>query len=136
MSEVCTQPPPQQQQQHLLSKQSRNLSKASAAASLKQVNGNGNGGAGDTMDPEVRPFLVQLERALERELKFRGCAQPTAANSASDASSGSTITSGMRDGSAHVLRCLKVWYDLPSDVFFNAVSSIDRFLAKMKVNTS
>jgi len=42
------------------------------------------------------------------------------------------ITSGMRDGSAHVLRCLKVWYDLPSDVFFNAISSIDRFLAKMK----
>merc|ERR1719225_2012906 len=37
----------------------------------------------------------------------------------------------MRDGSAHVLRCLKVWY-LPSDVFFNAISSIDRFLAKMK----
>jgi len=47
-------------------------------------------------------------------------------------STGATITSGMRDGSAHVLRCLKVWYDLPSDVFFGAVSSIDRFLAKMK----
>ena len=27
---------------------------------------------------------------------------------------------------------LQVWYDLPSDVFFNAISSIDRFLAKMK----
>ena len=40
----------------------------------------------------------------------------------------------MRDGSAHVLRCLKVWYDLPADVFFSAVSSIDRFLAKMKVS--
>ena len=26
----------------------------------------------------------------------------------------------------------QVWYDLPSDVFFNAISSIDRFLAKMK----
>merc|ERR1712038_1704757 len=38
----------------------------------------------------------------------------------------------MRDGSSHVLRCLKVWYDLPSDVFFGAVSSIDRFLTKMK----
>ena len=91
----------------------------------------------------------------------------------------------MRDGSAHVLRCLKVtlssfyllspphpypffphplppsfpllipsslssvfpfpfplpdpslpqvWYDLPSDVFHTAVSNIDTFLAKMKVN--
>ena len=40
----------------------------------------------------------------------------------------------MRDGSSHVLRCLKVWYDLPSDVFHTAVSNIDTFLAKMKVN--
>ena len=41
---------------------------------------------------------------------------------------------GMRDGSAHVLRCLKVWYDLPSDVFHTALANIDTFLAKMKVN--
>ena len=40
----------------------------------------------------------------------------------------------MRDGSAHVLRCLKVWYDLPSDVFHTALANIDTFLAKMKVN--
>ena len=39
----------------------------------------------------------------------------------------------MRDGSAHVLRCLKVWYDLPSDVFHTALANIDTFLAKMKV---
>ena len=38
----------------------------------------------------------------------------------------------MRDGSAHVLRCLKVWYDLPSDVFHTAVSNIDTFLGKVK----
>jgi len=38
----------------------------------------------------------------------------------------------MRDGSAHVLRCLKVWYDLPSDVFHTALANIDTFLAKMK----
>ena len=41
----------------------------------------------------------------------------------------------MRDGSAHVLRCLKVWYDLPSDVFHTALANIDTFLAKMKVKT-
>ena len=31
----------------------------------------------------------------------------------------------MRDGSAHVLRCLKVWYDLPSDVFHTALANIE-----------
>lgn len=43
------------------------------------------------------------------------------------------ITTGIRDGSAHVLRCLKVWYDLPSDVLFVAINLMDRFLTKMKV---
>lgn len=31
-----------------------------------------------------------------------------------------------------MLRCLKVWYDLPSDVFHTALANIDTFLAKMK----
>nr|CAD7426062.1 unnamed protein product [Timema monikensis] len=43
------------------------------------------------------------------------------------------ITQGVRDGSAHVLRCLKVWYDLPSDVLFVAINLMDRFLTRMKV---
>jgi len=76
---------------------------------------------------DVHPYLRQLEQALELEVKYR---VPVGDNPAGELSGG--ITSGMRDGSAHVLRCLKVWYDLPSDVFFNAISSIDRFLAKMK----
>lgn len=76
---------------------------------------------------DVHPYLRQLEQALELEAKYR---VPIGDNPAGEMSGG--ITSGMRDGSAHVLRCLKVWYDLPSDVFFNAISSIDRFLAKMK----
>ena len=96
---------------------------------------------------DVHPFLRQLDQALELEIKYRGAVQPSSTNAASvglgnqngtgnaiHGSMGATITSGMRDGSAHVLRCLKVWYDLPSDVFFGAVSSIDRFLAKMKVS--
>jgi cyclin G2 len=71
-------------------------------------------------------------------MKFRGSAQPPSPSSNADNNvnnannSNLNITSGMRDGSAHVLRCLKVWYDLPSEVFFWAVSSIDRFLTKMK----
>ena len=94
---------------------------------------------------DVHPFLRQLDQALELEVKYRGAVQPSSKNMSSvdpenqdcsgnsiNRSTGATITSGMRDGSAHVLRCLKVWYDLPSDVFFGAVSSIDRFLAKMK----
>lgn len=43
------------------------------------------------------------------------------------------ITIGTRDGAAHVLRCLKVWYDLPNDVLFTAINLVDRFLTKMKV---
>lgn len=42
------------------------------------------------------------------------------------------ISPGMRDGSAHVLRCLKVWFELPTDVFHAATAYIDTFLAKMK----
>lgn len=43
------------------------------------------------------------------------------------------VTVGARDGAAHVLRCLKMWYDFPSDVLFVAVNLVDRFLSKMKV---
>jgi len=83
--------------------------------------------AQEVIGEDVHPYLKQLEQALELEVKYR---VPVSENPGGEMSGG--ITSGMRDGSAHVLRCLKVWYDLPSDVFFNAISSIDRFLAKMK----
>lgn len=43
------------------------------------------------------------------------------------------VTAGARDGSINVLRCLKMWYDLSSDVFLISVNIIDRFLTKMKV---
>ena len=38
----------------------------------------------------------------------------------------------MRDGAAHVLRCLKVWYDLPSAVLLDALNMMDRFMSRMK----
>lgn len=87
--------------------------------------------------PSFDHYLARLEFLLGSEMKFRGSAQPptpSAGNAAAESGGNSnlSITSGMRDGSAHVLRCLKVWYDLPSEVFFWAVSSIDRFLTKMK----
>ncbi|XP_004922232.1 cyclin G [Bombyx mandarina] len=43
------------------------------------------------------------------------------------------VTTGARDGAAHVLRCLKVWFDLPADVLIGAINLFDRFLTKMKV---
>lgn len=36
------------------------------------------------------------------------------------------VTTGARDGAAHVLRCLKVWFDLPADVLINAINLFDR----------
>ena len=76
--------------------------------------------------PAAAALLPSLEQALAQELKFHSGAQPARSDSG-------LITSGMRDGSAHVLRCLKVWYDLPTEVFFSALISIDRFLEKMEV---
>ena len=91
---------------------------------------------------DIHAFLRQLDQALELEVKYRGAIQPSASalqlNSARTRTTmrglkGEMITSEMRDGSSQVLRFLKVWYDLPSDVFFGAVSNVDRFLRKMKV---
>ena len=75
---------------------------------------------------EVHPLLHQLDSLLAGEVSRP---RPGAAVSGQ-----ATISPGMRDGSAHVLRCLKVWYDLPSDVFHTALANIDTFLAKMKVS--
>ena len=74
---------------------------------------------------EVHPLLHQLDSLLSSEVKRLS---PGAGGGP-----GAGISPGMRDGSAHVLRCLKVWYDLPSDVFHTALANIDTFLAKMKV---
>lgn len=74
----------------------------------------------------IHPLFEQLQEALVLEVKYQPNLQlPTI-------SQNDEITIGARDGSAHVLRCLKVWYDLPSDVFFVAINLMDRFLTKMK----
>merc|ERR1739848_671557 len=74
---------------------------------------------------EVHPLLGQLDSLLTEE---KGAGH----GSFGPGAPGSGISPGMRDGSAHVLRCLKVWYDLPSDVFHTAVNNIDTFLTKTK----
>ena len=75
---------------------------------------------------EVHPLLHQLDSLLAGEVSRPRPGAPVSGQA--------TISPGMRDGSAHVLRCLKVWYDLPSDVFHTALANIDTFLAKMKVS--
>ena len=59
--------------------------------------------AQEVIGEDVHPYLKQLEQALELEVKYR---VPVSENPGGEMSGG--ITSGMRDGSAHVLRCLKV----------------------------
>jgi len=73
---------------------------------------------------EVHPLLGRLDKLLveEGEMVGRGPSAPPHQG----------ISPGMRDGSAHVLRCLKVWFELPTDVFHAATANIDTFLAKMK----
>ncbi|XP_066999568.1 cyclin G [Anabrus simplex] len=75
----------------------------------------------------VHPLIVQINEALSLESKFQPHLQLPSLNQDPN-----EISSGIRDGSAHVLRCLKVWYDLPSDVLFVAINLMDRFLTKMK----
>ena len=55
--------------------------------------------SGAPADPEVRPFLLELEAALAQELKHRGSAQPPRPTPHSG-----TITCGMRDGFCRSVR--------------------------------
>lgn len=71
--------------------------------------------------------LLQLQELLALQHKYQpNVILPTEDNE-------NEVTLGKRDGSAHILRCLKVWYDLPSDVLFISINIMDRFLTKMKV---
>ncbi|KAK9511424.1 hypothetical protein O3M35_000084 [Rhynocoris fuscipes] len=76
------------------------------------------------------PTMDKLNEALSLEAKF----QPKLELPVSS-QDGSEITVGIRDGSAHVLRSLKIWYELPSEVLFIAANLMDRFITKMKVRT-
>lgn len=72
-------------------------------------------------------LFSQLQEALALEPKYQpNLFLPQQSNEGE-------ITIAERDGAAHVLRCLKVWYDLSNDVLFTAINLVDRFLTKMKV---
>lgn len=82
-------------------------------------------------DPDASIELMdKLEHMLETEHVFTPNIQIV-----SQAKEPEDVTAGARDGSINVLRCLKMWYDLSSDVFLISVNIIDRFLTKMKVRS-
>lgn len=78
-------------------------------------------------------FLFHLPKSLRRKIE----PQTSGCNIGSilelNGAQCGEITIGTRDGAAHVLRCLKVWYEQPNDVLFAAINLVDRFLTKMKV---
>ncbi|XP_073981127.1 cyclin G [Rhodnius prolixus] len=76
----------------------------------------------------ISPSFDKLNEALSLEAKFQPKLQLPVSSQ-----DGHEVTVGIRDGSAHVLRSLKIWYDLPSEVLFVAANLMDRFLTKMKV---
>ncbi|GBP65674.1 Cyclin G [Eumeta japonica] len=40
----------------------------------------------------------------------------------------SEVSREARDGAAHVMRCLKVWFDLPTEVLMHAINLFDRWV--------
>lgn len=77
--------------------------------------------------PAQQDLFSKLHEALALEPKYQpNLFLPQQSNDGE-------ITVGTRDGAAHVLRCLKVWYELTNDVLFAAINLVDRFLTKMKV---
>ncbi|EFX64646.1 hypothetical protein DAPPUDRAFT_333991 [Daphnia pulex] len=80
-------------------------------------------------------LVVSLQQALALEAKFQPKLQLL--STASNTGESGEITCAMRNGAAHVLPCLKVWYDLPSafhDLIFllDALNMMDRFMSRMK----
>ncbi|EFX60869.1 hypothetical protein DAPPUDRAFT_341130, partial [Daphnia pulex] len=80
-------------------------------------------------------FNLSLQQALALEAKFQPKLQllSTASNTGVRKRE---ITCAMRDGAAHVLRSLKVWYDLPSAVLLHALNMMDWFHEPHKSTSS
>lgn len=74
-------------------------------------------------------LMQSLQQALALEAKFQPKLQLPLTAAGGECGE---ITCAMRDGAAHVLRCLKVWYDLPSSVLLAALNLMDRFMSRMK----
>lgn len=77
----------------------------------------------------VKPIAFNLEEALAVEIQYR----PNLLVIQDDLKPWE-VNLQSRDGAIHVLRFLRIWFDLPHSVFFSAVTYLDVFLAKMKVS--
>ncbi|CAL1679202.1 unnamed protein product [Lasius platythorax] len=81
--------------------------------------------------PDAIPSLEQLQEDLVlnlvQEVKFQPNLDELPITMQKD-----DISIAARDKSAYILRCLKVMYDLSSDVFFMAINLMDCFLTRMK----
>lgn len=104
---------------------------ASSSPPSSPVSANGAAGATATPPPQPAMSFEQMMAKLSELLALEPKYQPNLY--LPQQSINGEITIGTRDGAAHVLRCLKVWYELPNDVLFAAINLVDRFLTKMKV---
>lgn len=77
----------------------------------------------------VKPIAFNLEEALAIEIQYR----PNLLVLKDDLKPWE-VNLRSRDGAIHVLRFLRIWFDLPHSIFFSAVTYLDIFLAKMKVS--
>lgn len=80
--------------------------------------------------PDAIPSLEQLQEDLVSNLAQEDKFQPNL--DGLPITMQDEISIAARDRSAYILRCLKVMYDLSSDVFFMAINLMDCFLTKMK----
>ncbi|EFX63124.1 hypothetical protein DAPPUDRAFT_269038 [Daphnia pulex] len=78
----------------------------------------------------VSTLVQSLQQALALEAKFQPKLQLL--STASNTGESGEITCAMRDGAAHVLRSLKVWYDLPCAVLLDALNMMDWFMSRIK----
>lgn len=76
----------------------------------------------------LKPIAFNLEEALQVENIYR----PNL-TSVHDYKTG-VVTLSSRDGAVNNLRFLRIWLDLPHNVFFAAASYLDMFLARMRVS--
>lgn len=77
----------------------------------------------------LKPLAFILEEALHEENIYRPNLLAINQNDLKPCE----VTLSSRDGAVNVLRFLRVWLDLPHSVFYSAVSYLDMFLARMKV---
>ncbi|CAH1153329.1 unnamed protein product [Phaedon cochleariae] len=76
----------------------------------------------------MKPIAFNLEEALAVEALYR----PNLLVIQQDLKPWE-VSLNSRDGAVQILRFLRIWFDVPQNVFFTAVTYLDLFLSRMKV---